>query len=1329
MSFRRRDWIAMAVLGFGLCTVAVVVPGASTSALAALVGVGLLAAAVVALFVEPFGTALPDRRESADRREVASGGRRATDRFGATMGSALATVPHPHGEDRRARPVDLDADVSGTATVGAASAPHGDEAGAAAAAERAESDDVTATSAGELSVDASAVLEAIPQTGTHGALAEAESAEDTPPPVAPPVVAIARDDRDEPSTRARFRRVAHETPISGLRIVPIAEDPEIEVFDLTPASIVRRPGLGDGASEPVRRVVARQPSLPNAPATPSAGIAPIRQRVAVQGVAVRADALVWEAEETVRVAATGSTEAVLARHRSEPAGPGRPVEEPVARLGLDEPPEATWSGLPTWEAARTPRTLSLAAALPSRAAALARRADRVAGGLPSDELTEPSGSGSSLDDAAAPERVAQVAAEARPVAAPAEVAAARIPAAAGAEASGSSGARPEPEVWDAGDAPESDEVLDALDSVTAGATLLGFSPPPARPAAEAPQVPGEDVHRLLATAHAEAERDAAALDASDESSVRPPRSGSGDRASVAAARVDTAALRPFDWLWDLRTGEVKFADRWWRLMESEPHAAGPEEILGRLEPTDRDRLLSELTTTLQNPYDRRTWATEFARDSSGRLRAELELRAARDARGEVARVVGILTTGTTPPQLLAVASDGAAAERELVTRALASAGIGIGHVGADETLTGASASLTTLVGDWGSVAAWWSAVSGRLSRPIPEGGHQVDVVSPRGVRRVFDLTVERDCTDTVVLVRDATSEWLSAESLRDSEARYALAATAANDGLWDWNLETDELYFAPRWLAMLGLERSDDVGGPATWFGRVHADDLVGLREAVDAHLAGETPHMQHEYRMLHADGTYRWMIARGVGLRRADGTAYRFAGSQSDVTERKTAEAKLMHDALYDPLTGLPNRALFMDLLGRALRRQRRRPEAGFGVLFLDLDGFKLVNDSLGHLVGDELLKEFAVRLKDCLRLGDTVARLGGDEFTVLLEEANDPAEAIAVADRVHRALATPFELEDHEVYTSTSIGIAMSSRLYQRPEEILRDADTAMYRAKSLGKAQHALFDSDMHARARQLLRLHTDLRGAVANGELEVQYQPIVDLRSGRVSGFEALVRWRHPERGLIWPDEFIPIAEENGLIEEVSRWILDEAMRQVAAWRSSIPSAAGVSVSVNLSSRSFGNPRLVEAVSALLEAHALSPDALRFEVTEGTVMSQPGADAVLATLRGLGVGIYLDDFGTGYSSLAYLQRYPVDALKIDRSFVSKMADAGDPTEIVGAIASLARSLGLQVIAEGVQTQGQMERLRALGCDFGQGYLFSRPLDPAYAGALLEEDPSWT
>ncbi|HWO89694.1 MAG TPA: EAL domain-containing protein, partial [Gemmatimonadales bacterium] len=447
------------------------------------------------------------------------------------------------------------------------------------------------------------------------------------------------------------------------------------------------------------------------------------------------------------------------------------------------------------------------------------------------------------------------------------------------------------------------------------------------------------------------------------------------------------------------------------------------------------------------------------------------------------------------------------------------------------------------------------------------------------------------------------------------------------------------------------------------------------------------------------------------------------------DVTERKTAELRLVHDAFHDGLTNLPNRALFMDLLGRSIGRARRRGDYNFALLFLDMDRFKVVNDSLGHLIGDQLLVAIARRLERCVRPGDTVARLGGDEFTILLDDIIDAGDATRVADRIQRELNLPFTISGQEVFTSASIGIALSATGYERPEELLRDADIAMYRAKAMGKARYEVFDLEMHARAVSQLQLETDLRHAIERDEFRVLYQPMISLDSGRIEGFEALVRWYHPTRGLVTPEEFVPIAEETGLILPIGRMVLREVCRQLAEWHQTFPSPLPLSVAVNLSAKQFRQPDLVDQVAHLLEVSEVSPVALRLEITESVIIDDAeGAVKMLARLRRLGVKLHLDDFGTGYSSLSYLHRFDMDALKIDRSFIAAMGDRGQNTEIVRAIISLARNLDMDVIAEGVERPEQLAILRSLGCEKVQGFLFSQPLAARDAAQLLREQPSF-
>jgi diguanylate cyclase (GGDEF)-like protein/PAS domain S-box-containing protein len=567
------------------------------------------------------------------------------------------------------------------------------------------------------------------------------------------------------------------------------------------------------------------------------------------------------------------------------------------------------------------------------------------------------------------------------------------------------------------------------------------------------------------------------------------------------------------------------------------------------------------------------------------------------------------------------------------------------------------------------------------------------------------------------------------EGLKESEERYALAARGANDGLWDWNLATNVVYFSDRWKAMLGYQEHEITDKPEEWFDRVHHADQARMKEEIAAHQNGLTPHLESVHRVRHRDGTFRWMLSRGLAIRDRSGKPVRMAGSQTDITEGKVS----------DPLTGLPNRLLFLDRLDRLMKHSKRHSERMFAVLFLDLDAFKMINDSLGHLIGDQLLLGVAKRLEKCLRKSDTVARLGqetftlarmgGDEFTVLLDDLKEPADADRAAERIMEGLSAPFQLEGKEVFTSASIGIALCNASYQHPEEIMRDADTAMYRAKSLGKARYEVFNADMRASVMARLELETDLRRALERGEFRNFYQPIVSLENGEIIGFESLLRWQHPTRGLLGAKEFISVAEDTGLIRELGWWSLREACYRISDWNSHTGSGRHLTVSVNLSIKQFIQPNLVENIGILLKELNMAPDSLKLEITESTVMEDPSAAIeMLQQMKALGIRLAIDDFGTGYSSLSYLHRFPLDTLKIDRSFISGATGGVNGMEIARTIMPLAKNLQLDVVAEGVETAEQVQELKKLDCKYAQGYFFSKPLSRDEAEALLAEHAVW-
>jgi diguanylate cyclase (GGDEF)-like protein/PAS domain S-box-containing protein len=590
------------------------------------------------------------------------------------------------------------------------------------------------------------------------------------------------------------------------------------------------------------------------------------------------------------------------------------------------------------------------------------------------------------------------------------------------------------------------------------------------------------------------------------------------------------------------------------------------------------------------------------------------------------------------------------------------------------------------------------------------------------------LTKPVDFSVALARIRTQVSHFQVGRALRVSEERFALAAKGANDGLWDWNLQENFIYFSPRWKTMLGYQETEIGNRPEEWLDRIHVADRERVRHEIDAHRKGMTPHFESEIRIEHKDGSFRWVLSRGLAVRDASGNALRMAGSQTDITGGKLADA----------LTGLPNRLLFLDRLDRLFEHQKRDRNCLFAVMFLDLDGFKMINDSLGHAVGDQLLIGVANRLENCLRSGDTVARiednftiarLGGDEFTILLDGIKEPGDAELVAKRLMKVLTSSFNVGGKEIFTSASIGIALSSIGYDNSEDILRDADTAMYRAKSLGKARYEVFDVDMRASVIARLQLETDLRNGLHREEFRNYYQPIVSIGSGRIVGFEALLRWQHPVRGLVQPAEFITVAEETGMIRELGWWSLREACRQTCAWNADRSGSSPLTISVNLSVKQLLQPNLATAIGDLLQDTGLAPGSLKLEITESAVMQDPAAAAeVLLQIKSLGVQLSIDDFGTGYSSLSYLHRFPLDTLKIDRSFTAQLDHGGDSMEIVRTILPMAKGLRLDVIAEGVENGEQLAILSNLQCEYAQGYYFSKPLTAVDAAALLENDPRW-
>ncbi len=561
-------------------------------------------------------------------------------------------------------------------------------------------------------------------------------------------------------------------------------------------------------------------------------------------------------------------------------------------------------------------------------------------------------------------------------------------------------------------------------------------------------------------------------------------------------------------------------------------------------------------------------------------------------------------------------------------------------------------------------------------------------------------------------------------ALRESKERYSLIAQGTNDGLWDWDLRADEFFYSPRWKSMIGFSDGDISDTPAEWFKRVHPDDRQRLELEIAAYLKAGESTFETEYRILHKDGNFRWMVCRGLAVRDEENRAFRMAGSQTDITARKTTEQQLFYDASHDPLTSLPNRALFLERLETSIRAARRRPDFLFAVIFMDLDRFKVINDSLGHLVGDRLLKSVADRLQQCLRAVDTVARLGGDEFAILLHGVKDLNAASRTADRIRHKVNQSFMLAGREVFTTASMGIVVNTPEYSQADELLRDADTAMYRAKMRGKDCREVFDERMHDHAVQVMQLEHDLRRAVDRNEFRLHYQPIVSLTSGQITGVEALLRWKHSEKGLLVPSAFLQAAEETGLIIPIGWWSLSEACRQMREWHEMYPQDPALSISVNLSSRQFEHPDLVRKISESLEESGLAASNLIVEITESVSLQiDDVALEKISCLREMGIRLHLDDFGTGYSSLSHLNRLPFDASKIDQSFMRKALEGDDQRHIVESMVDLMHNLGMDVIVEGVETDAQLSAVRALKCDYGQGYYFSRPVENSRFAKLLK------
>ena len=612
-------------------------------------------------------------------------------------------------------------------------------------------------------------------------------------------------------------------------------------------------------------------------------------------------------------------------------------------------------------------------------------------------------------------------------------------------------------------------------------------------------------------------------------------------------------------------------------------------------------------------------------------------------------------------------------------------------------------------------------------------GEQVPSLYQFTGKRKDDTLVEVEgAVSTVVIsgkkyvmtaVRDISERKRAEEALRESEHKFRTLIESTSEGLLQVDNEDRVLFVNNRLCEMIGYSADELMG--ACWTKTLLDDGGQELiKQANERRQRGISD--RYEICLKAKFGEAVWVTVSGAPILDSENAVIGSLGVFSDVTTRKRAEEQLLHDAFHDNLTGLANRALFMDHLRMTIERGKSRHSNPYAVLFLDFDRFKVINDSLGHAEGDLLLKQIARRLELATRTGDLIGRLGGDEFVILLSEMLVEADAVQIAERIQESLEIPFDLTGNEVYISASIGIALSAAGHTRAEDMLRDADIAMYRAKAKGRARYQVFDQEMHEQATSHLQLETEMRQALERGEFALYYQPIVNLETNRLAGFEALVRWIHPKRGLISPLEFITAAEENNLILPLGRWILQESCRQLREWQKKNPAAENLKVSVNLSSKQFLQSDLAEQVVLSLVAADLAPRCLKLEITESYLMeNSEKVTEIMERLRGIGVEISLDDFGTGYSSLSYLHRLPVDYLKIDRSFVSRMADSRENSEIVYTIIKLAQNLKMKVIAEGIETLEQLEHLKNLNCEYGQGFYFSKPVEAAAAERFIIEN----
>lgn len=568
------------------------------------------------------------------------------------------------------------------------------------------------------------------------------------------------------------------------------------------------------------------------------------------------------------------------------------------------------------------------------------------------------------------------------------------------------------------------------------------------------------------------------------------------------------------------------------------------------------------------------------------------------------------------------------------------------------------------------------------------------------------------------------------QALEASKQEYALATQVTNDGLWKWNSRSNQIEYSSRWKSMLGYEDSSIKNNPVEWLARVHGADIEKLRSCLSACWEGKIDRFEIEYSLLHRDGKYRSMLCRCMAIKDADGNVESLMGSQTDITQRKEIEAQLNHDNNYDRLTHLPNRQLFIQSL-KELSQLESESNCLFGLLCLDLDRFKYINRNFGHAIGDLLLVEIVEKLNSCLRSQDMVARIGGDEFAILLagfERANYPSE---IANQIQQEFSAPIKVKEHSILITVSVGIAPLTNFVELGAnrtpysliEALQNAEIAMHQAKDKGKACSVVFESEAYLKSIAKFKSENELRAAIEQEELELHYQPIVRLSDRKLVGFEALIRWQHPHRGLVAPNEFISLAESTGLIVPIGWWVLRNACEQMVLWQKQHPDSNLSFISVNVAGKQFSQPYAGDIIAQILGETGLDPSYLKLEITESEIIEN--IDVVLKTaakLKDLGVQLSMDDFGTGYSSLSYLHCLPVDTLKIDRSFIKNIEEDLHQLELVKTIVKLAEVFDLDIVAEGIERDEQCAQILDLQCEYGQGYLFSKPLSATKANSLL-------